>query len=220
MSKYCIACRHYRLTKDGPYCQKGRSKAVSPITTCDSWEDAAGTETVAVATKVCKKCGRELPVQAFGRHHLAKDGYQPICRECRSEAQKGKPQAGKKVRKRSHPSYVDEATGVTMKWCNKCGQYKPIDEFGINKRYKDGHTYECKACHNAITAEQHRRRMAALREAAAKAERTEEPETAVATLTEAVTDIPATTTLADYDLLMLLEELRRRGFHGSITMDI
>lgn len=48
-------------------------------------------ETTTPQTKVCKKCGRELPAEAFGRHALTKDGLQPTCRECRSAARKGKP---------------------------------------------------------------------------------------------------------------------------------
>ena len=34
--------------------------------------------------KVCKKCGRTLPLDAFGRGHAA-DGLQAICKECKSE---------------------------------------------------------------------------------------------------------------------------------------
>ena len=34
--------------------------------------------------KVCKKCGRTLPLSAFGRGHAA-DGLQAICKECKSE---------------------------------------------------------------------------------------------------------------------------------------
>lgn len=36
-------------------------------------------------TKVCKECGRELPVEEFGRHPRTKDGLQPLCKDCRSK---------------------------------------------------------------------------------------------------------------------------------------
>lgn len=39
-------------------------------------------------TKVCKRCGRELPVDQFGKHAKTKDGLQPICKECRSKKSK------------------------------------------------------------------------------------------------------------------------------------
>lgn len=41
-----------------------------------------------ITTKVCRTCGRELPVSEFGHHHLTKDGYNPDCRECRSKRMK------------------------------------------------------------------------------------------------------------------------------------
>lgn len=33
-------------------------------------------------TKVCKTCGRELPLDAFGSHKLTCDGKNTVCREC------------------------------------------------------------------------------------------------------------------------------------------
>lgn len=36
-------------------------------------------------TKVCKKCGRELPISAFNKKASAKDGLQDMCRECHRE---------------------------------------------------------------------------------------------------------------------------------------
>lgn len=33
-------------------------------------------------TKVCKRCGRELPVSEFNKHAISKDGYQSICKDC------------------------------------------------------------------------------------------------------------------------------------------
>lgn len=42
-------------------------------------------------TKVCPRCGRELPISDFGRHARTKDGLQPICRECRSKAGMERP---------------------------------------------------------------------------------------------------------------------------------
>lgn len=33
-------------------------------------------------TKVCTKCGRELPLEAFGVRTASKDGLQYYCKEC------------------------------------------------------------------------------------------------------------------------------------------
>lgn len=35
-----------------------------------------------VQTKVCKKCGKELPTTEFYPNHKAKDGLQYYCKEC------------------------------------------------------------------------------------------------------------------------------------------
>lgn len=57
-------------------------------------------------TKVCKRCGRELPESAFGRHAKTKDGLQLICRECKSKAAQGPRNDG------SEPIPVIERTVV------------------------------------------------------------------------------------------------------------
>jgi NAD-dependent SIR2 family protein deacetylase len=40
-------------------------------------------------TKVCKKCGRELPVENFSINRSNKDGLQTECKECKAEYMKG-----------------------------------------------------------------------------------------------------------------------------------
>lgn len=37
-----------------------------------------------VETKVCKFCGRELPIEQFSPSSRHKDGHLPVCKECRS----------------------------------------------------------------------------------------------------------------------------------------
>lgn len=39
-------------------------------------------------TKVCKKCGRELPVAMFYKASNRKDGLQIYCKECQAEVNK------------------------------------------------------------------------------------------------------------------------------------
>ena len=34
-------------------------------------------------TKVCNKCGRELPVESFGKNHTCKDGRCGTCKDCK-----------------------------------------------------------------------------------------------------------------------------------------
>ena len=41
-----------------------------------------------IRTKVCPKCGRELPVTSFHKNRASKDGYQKDCKECKSKYSK------------------------------------------------------------------------------------------------------------------------------------
>lgn len=38
-----------------------------------------------VSTKVCSKCGVELPITAFDKHGRSKDGYASICKACKAQ---------------------------------------------------------------------------------------------------------------------------------------
>lgn len=37
--------------------------------------------------KICKECGRELPLEAFGKQYRSRDGHLHICRDCMSKKQ-------------------------------------------------------------------------------------------------------------------------------------
>lgn len=187
MDKICGNCGHCRNTHDGPYCYKnGTPKPVSPIRTMDCWADPAEVQQPPVMTKVCTHCGRELPVSNFGRHSRTKDGYQPCCKECQSEMNKGhRPrQAWKKAesaledgktkrrgRASAHPDYIDEETGQEMHWCSHCKQYKPTDRFNKNRANASGLESYCKECATAHERERRARKRAEKKatEAAVKA---------------------------------------------------
>lgn len=210
MSNYCNTCQHYRVTHDGPHCFKGKVKPVSPISTGDCWEPV--TAPPQIATKVCSRCGRELPVEAFGRHAKTRDGYQPVCRECRSaEARKTDENSLPLGRRPAHPTYTNQLTGEIMKWCRLCNQYKPITDFHANRTAKDGHCNECKACHNARTVEAQRKRIAAKKEA-----KKAEPEVTEPVINDLATPIPPIPTLYSATDDQLVQELRNRGYTGNI----
>lgn len=107
-----------------------------------------------------------------------------------------------------HPNYVDKVTGHTMKWCTKCNQYKPIDDFPLNKSRKDGHAGECKRCHNAWTLEYQRKR----------AEIRKKVKTQVTPVVNALTEEAIVhVALQSATDQQIVEELRKRGFTGTIT---
>ena len=39
-------------------------------------------------TKICKKCGRELPIEEFYKAKNNKDGHMNVCKECFVQQQK------------------------------------------------------------------------------------------------------------------------------------
>lgn len=108
----------------------------------------------------------------------------------------------------THPNYVDPETGHTMKWCGHCKQYKPIDDFHLSKRCKDGHARECRLCHNAWSAEYQRKR------AAAKKQIKIQDTPVVNDLVDRKARLIALQSATD---LQIIDELRRRWFTGTIT---
>ena len=81
-------------------------------------------------TKLCKKCGRELPLEQFELEHTAKgDIRRSTCRECRAEYRKN--------RRKEHPEFhvAQEARRIkrVREWqnslktsCIVCGESEPI----------------------------------------------------------------------------------------------
>ena len=49
-------------------------------------------------TKLCKKCGRELPTTDFNKCASNKDGLQSYCRECQHEIQKDRTTCLRKIK--------------------------------------------------------------------------------------------------------------------------
>ena len=243
MSKICGNCHYYTNSPmHGPWCSKNKKEVSYLQNAFDCWIEPGTAPAEEVQTKVCSHCGRELPITNFGRHSRTKDGYQPCCRECQSEMNKGRKkrnpfqhnEAPKKApeltpeqmgigkgRRADHPTYIDKNTGVPMKWCRGCKQYKPLDEFHHNKANKDGHEFDCKVCHNARVAEGHRKRRAEKKaqkeEALLKKAIAEMP--AASSEPEIVNDltpIPAIPTIISATDEQLVEELKRRGYTGNL----
>jgi hypothetical protein len=48
-------------------------------------------------TKICPKCGKELPVSEFSKNRKAKDGLQSQCKSCQKAAHKEKQERVKKL---------------------------------------------------------------------------------------------------------------------------
>ena len=243
MNKICGNCHYYANSPmHGPWCTKNRKEISYLQNAYDCWTEPGTAPAEEIQMKVCSRCGRELPITNFGRHSRTKDGYQPCCKECLSEMNKGHKKRGPvehneppkkapeltpeqmgigKGRRSTHPTYIDKDTGITMKWCKGCKQYKPIDEFHHNKANKDGHEFDCKACHNARVSAQHARRRAekkAEKEALLKQAIAEMPSESseLEVVNNLLVDLKPVITLQAATDDQLVEELKRRGYTGNI----
>lgn len=58
-------------------------------------------------TKVCKKCGRELPISAFNKKAKSKDGLQDMCRECHREYNRANNLKKKEAAHKMLPVYTN-----------------------------------------------------------------------------------------------------------------
>lgn len=46
-------------------------------------------------TKICAKCGKELPLTAFFKHGHTKDGYRNVCKACENGSEFYNPELAK-----------------------------------------------------------------------------------------------------------------------------
>ena len=106
--RVCGGCAHYRA---GGYCAEHRKDVGYLWTACiadfttETPKPQDTMEKTTHTTKVCKKCGRELPAEAFNRHAKSRDGLQPYCRECQSETAKaGAAKAGRPKKAQPAPA--------------------------------------------------------------------------------------------------------------------
>jgi len=78
-------------------------------------------------TKICKECGRELPISQFNKNVAMKSGYVNICKDClRTQRQKRRGQV-----------VIEAKTEGTM-ICPVCGKELPVTFFNVYARSKTG----------------------------------------------------------------------------------
>ena len=231
MDKICGNCQNYIMHQaNGPWCALKR-KEVSFLQKAfdECFEEPGAAPKNLGATKVCSRCGRELPIANFGRHSRTKDGYQPCCRECQSKMNTGhrkrKPfEHNEAPEKPAEPEVIPEG----MKRCSHCGRILPVTEFRRHKKSPDGLQYACKECQVAMTTaakqKKAKKRQEVIREAQKEVIKEKilagDPEIKVqeVEVVNNLTDPPAVPLIALEFASdnQIVDELRRRGYQGNI----
>lgn len=117
------------------------------------------------ATKVCSKCGRELPLSAFGSNSATEDGYAKTCAGCMHDTM-ARSHRGGKPKKLPFVQYVPSENEdyeykmiiMETKKCKTCGRELPLDQFNTFKSAKDGHSGNCKECEHDIKSKAYAKR--------------------------------------------------------------
>lgn len=204
MRNTCGDCQHYgNGPVTGPICTKTK-KAVSVLMVKDCFE-ARTTDPVTV-TKECNRCHRVLPITEFHRNHTRKDGYQCQCKDCQREL------AHLMYVKREEAKQTEQPLEVpTTKVCAKCGRELPVENFGHTKKNKNGLKSYCKDCEN-----ENCRKYRAKRYGSPKREQKSKT-LDVPVINDLIPQpVPAISTFKDEEII---QELRHRGWHGTITKE-
>ena len=232
MDRDCGTCGRYAMTAlHGPWCSK-KKRETSPLNEHNEcWTNPSEVPPdTGMMTKVCSKCGRELPIANFGRHSRTKDGYQPCCRECQSKMNTGHRKR-KPFEHNEAPAKPEEPEAVPegMKRCSHCGRILPVTEFRKHKGTKDGLQYACKECQVEMTTAAKQKKAEKRKEVIREAQkevlkekiRNEDPEMmeqeveVINDLTLPVRPLIALEFASDQEIV---DELRRRGYQGNIIM--
>jgi len=216
----CGTCHYYTNTPvKGPWCTKS-GREVSYLQTAFDCYTEPGTVPETIQTKVCSHCGRELPITNFGRHSRTKDGYQPCCRECQSEMNKGHKKRGP-FEHNDAPAKPEEPEVIPdgMKKCCHCGKILPVSQFNKHGKAKDGLQYACKECQVEMTTKAKQKRTTEKKERIREAQKELDKERILSGEPEIlnelldITPIPTIHSATDAELV---EELKKRGYTGNL----
>lgn len=94
-------------------------------------------------TKICSKCGRELPLECFGKHKRMKDGLQAWCKSCNKQYNKqwyaDNTEAIKQQHKQWHAEHRDERIEkMKLYYATIEGYARSIRKANLKKDRKQG----------------------------------------------------------------------------------
>ena len=150
----CLNCGYYRK---GGFCSKKQKDVGALHEACE--EAKSETEVKIeeeaqkplILTKKCRKCGQELPLSAFCYTTSNKGNKirRRTCDECYTQSMS---KNGKKKKVQTTIKIEKPMETIPTKRCSKCGEEKPLTDFGANRTAKDGKQRWCKACMNKATS--------------------------------------------------------------------
>lgn len=108
-----------------------------------------------MAIKICRTCKQELPDECFTKLKSSPDGLCYNCRTCKNKLQN---ERRKKIKSGEiHPQKRKDKPEVPdgFKFCYHCEKILPLDDFGSDKKSKDGKTLYCKSCAKQMYFEKH-----------------------------------------------------------------
>ena len=95
-------------------------------------------------TKVCKKCGRELPISEFNKNKSKKDGLQSNCKECANQHRKQYYQENKKAIAEQRKQYRQENKKVITEHQKQYQKQYQKQWYAENKEHKKQYYQENK----------------------------------------------------------------------------
>ncbi len=108
--------------------------------------------------KRCPRCSLTKNLTEFGISRSKRDGLNTYCRPC-ARAVKLESKARKhKICRVGHCDGAGDGSGHCpihqhLKTCDRCSQTKPLDEFNIYRRMRDGRSSYCRDCSRELTEE-------------------------------------------------------------------
>lgn len=118
-----------------------------------------------VETKVCSRCKQEKEITEFSSSKPAIRRKDTRCRRCRADqamkrcyrlvAEGRDPNQSRKDKKKPKPARLIAPAG--MRFCTRCKEAKPTDEFVSHYGTRDGKSERCRQC-DKISQEEIRRR--------------------------------------------------------------
>lgn len=107
------------------------------------------------AGKICRDCGLELPIDEFWKRKASPDGLSLYCKACfkfrNRAAREARASAEGRILTRQEGRTVAVAPG--MKYCPRCRQVLPLQDFVRNRSTSTGYGGYCRPCQAAKVSE-------------------------------------------------------------------